>query len=334
MSELRKDPVTGRWVIIAPERARRASDLRSAPPPSVETSLCPLCPGQETLTPPEIYAIRRQAGAVRDGPGWSLRVVPNKLPALRVEGELAREGDGLFDKMQGVGAHEVIIETADHAKGFGHLSTAELEEVLWSWRERMRDLSQDQRLRSIVVFKNHGAEAGATLAHPHSQLVALPIVPLAIAEELEGARAHWDLKERCIWCDVVQQERKDRTRLVQENDDAVALAPWAARAPFETWVLPRRHRAHFEEESRDVLRGVADVVRSTMRRLDVALDSPAYNLMLHSAPLRERGLAHYHWHIEIVPAVSRFAGFEWGSGFQINPVAPEEAAAFLRKTPS
>lgn len=329
MSELRKDPITGRWVIIATERARRPGDF--VRPRAVHApGLCPLCPGQEALTPPEIYAAR-PAGTARDTPGWHVRVVPNKAPALRVEGELSREGEGLYDRMQGIGAHEVVIETPRHVASLAELSVEEVEEVLVAWHIRIRDLAQDQRLRSILAFKNQGTEAGATLEHSHSQLIALPIVPLTLREELDGARAHFEAKERCIYCDIVRQERKDQVRLVTENELAVALAPWASRGPFETWVLPRRHLSHFEQDSRQTLRGVAEVLRSTLRRIDVALEQPAYNLMLHSAPLREQGSPHYHWHLEILPAVTRFAGFEWGSGFQINPVAPEEAAAFLRK---
>lgn len=181
-----------------------------------------------------------------------------------------------------------------------------------------------------MVFKNHGEEAGATLAHPHSQLVALPTVPRDVVEEMEGALAHYRQKERCIWCDVVRHERKERTRLVVDGDRCVALAPWAPRVPFETWILPTVHAAHFEDEPRAVLATVADTLRDVVRRLDVALDRPAYNVLLKSAPLRERGLAHFHWHLEVLPALGRVAGFEWGSGYFVNPVPPEEAAAFLR----
>jgi UDPglucose--hexose-1-phosphate uridylyltransferase len=330
MSELRKDPVVGRWVIIASDRARRPSDFEGAAPEPAG-GLCPFCPGHEDLTPSEVLALRRVPGAVRDGPGWSLRVVPNKYPALRVEGALEREGEGLFDRMAGVGAHEVIIESSRHSAGYGDLPAEALEDVLWAWGERMRDLARDPRFRAVMVFKNHGPAAGATLAHPHSQLIALPIVPRAILEELEGAQAHFRLKERCIWCDVVRQERRDGTRVVFENERCVVLSPWAAKVPFETWVLPKAHAGHFEDEPRAVLRDVAEALGTVARKLDLALDNPAFNVLLRSAPLRERGLAHYHWHLEVMPAVTRVAGFEWGSGYFINPVPPEEAAAFLRK---
>ncbi len=331
MSELRKDPILGRWVIIAPDRAKRPSDFLKSSLPASPGGICPFCPGKEELTPPEILAVRRP-GTSRDQPGWSVRVVPNKFPALRVEGELAREGEGMFDRMSGIGAHEVVIESSDHAKTLSDLAPAEVEEVLWTWGERIRDLSRDTRLRSVVLFKNHGEAAGATLEHAHSQLIALPVVPLLVAEEMKGAQAHHRTKERCIFCDVIRQERKDGVRLVLENEGCVVISPWAAASPFQLCLFPKNHLAHFEEEPRANIRWVAEALRTALRKLAVAFDRPAYNIILHSAPLRERGLTYYHWHLEIRPAVTRFAGFEWGSGFFINPVSPEDAAAFLRKT--
>jgi UDPglucose--hexose-1-phosphate uridylyltransferase len=324
MSELRRDPVVGRWVIVAPERARRPSDFRRPSPP-VNGALCPFCPGNEGLTEKELLAVRPAPGAP-----WSLRVVANRYPALRVESEGRREGEGLFDRMEGLGAHEVVIETSDHERDLGDLSAAGVEAVLGAWAERLRDLSRDQRLRAAVVFKNRGFEAGATLGHAHSQIVALPMVPHAVAEEMDGAAAHFELKERCIYCDVVRQELRDGVRVVAESADVVAIAPWASRAPFETWLLPKRHEAHFEAEPAAVLKSVAELLRDVLRRLDVALERPPYQLVLHSAPLRERDLVHYHWHLELAPVVARQAGFEAGSGFAINPVPPEEAAAALR----
>jgi len=329
MSELRKDPVVERWVIIAPDRVKRPTDFHRNPPPS--SGLCPFCPGHEDLTPPEVLALR-PAGSQANGPDWSLRVVPNRFPALRVEGDLDRQGEGMFDKMAGIGAHEVIIESAAHDRDLADLSVSDVEAVLWTWSERMRDLARDVRLRAAVVFRNHGKAAGASLEHPHSQLIALPTVPQAVLAEMEGAAAHYASKERCLYCDIIRQERKDGVRVVLENDNAIAIAPWAPRAPFETWILPLGHSAHYEAEPREIIRALAEVVQKTLSKIMVALERPAYNLMLHSAPLRERGMPHYHWHLEIMPAVTNVAGFEWGSGFFINPVSPEEAAAFLRKT--
>ena len=249
LPELRKDPVTGRWVIISTERRKRPNDFRFERPSIVDREQCPFCPGREALTPPEVLAYRQNGGGANSR-GWDVRVVPNKFPALQVEGGLDREGDGMFDRMNGIGAHEVIIETPDHDKTFASMSEAEIERVLSAFRERVVDLKQDRRLRYILVFKNQGATAGATLEHAHSQLIALPVVPDFVREEIEGARRHFEAKERCVFCDIVHQELAAGLRVVQENADIIALAPYAPRFPFETWLLPRRHAARFEEAPR------------------------------------------------------------------------------------
>jgi len=237
--ELRKDPITGRWVIISTDRQKRPNDFRLERSAATGREQCPFCPGHEAMTPPEILAYRQNGGAA-NASGWDLRVVPNKYPALQVEGTIDREGEGMFDRMNGIGAHEVIIETPDHDRTLAVMSEPEIERVLWAYRERMIDLKQDHRLRYILVFKNHGAAAGATLEHPHSQLIALPIVPDFVREELEGARLHYQIKERCVFCDIVQQELRDGRRVIQENADIIALAPYAPRFAFETWLLPKR----------------------------------------------------------------------------------------------
>jgi UDPglucose--hexose-1-phosphate uridylyltransferase len=259
--------------------------------------------------------------------------VPNKFPALQVEGGLDREGDGMFDRMNGIGAHEVIIETPDHDKTFASMSVPEIERVLSAFRERIRDLKQDHRLRYILVFKNQGATAGATLEHAHSQLIALPVVPDFVREEIEGARRHFAAKERCVFCDIVRQEVTDGVRVIQENADVIALAPYAPRFPFETWLLPRRHASRFEDAPQHEYESLARVLKSVLMRIDRALESPAYNLIIHSAPFNDanHGAADvYHWHVEILPKLARTAGFEWGTGFYINPTSPEEATRVLR----
>src|SRR6476660_2168925 len=249
MPELRKDAVTGRWVIISTERRKRPSDFRLERPTVIGEQFCPFCTGREQMTPPEGLSYR-QNGSGPNSAGWDLRVVPNKFPALQVEGTLDRQGDGLFDRMNGSGAHEVIIESPDHGKSLAAMSEAEIERVLWAFRERITDLKRDIRFRYILVFKNHGGAAGATLEHSHSQLIALPIVPDFVREELEGAKRHHEAKERCVFCDIIRQEIADDRRIIQEDADIIALAPYAPRFAFETWILPRRHGAHFEEATR------------------------------------------------------------------------------------
>ncbi len=329
MPELRKDPVTGRWVIISTERGKRPSDFGIEKTKSKE-GFCPFCPGNEEKTPPEIMAFRQEGGS-RNGPGWRLRVVPNKFPALRVEGEINREGVGLYDKMSGIGAHEVIIETPDHQETMATLPPKAFEEVLWAYRDRILDLRRDLRLRYAMLFKNHGEAAGATLEHSHSQLIALPIVPHLVAEEMAGARDYYRYKERCIFCDIVRQEIQQGDRIVLENGEFVSIAPFASFSPFEAWILPKRHSSFFEECQVHEIQSLSWIFQETLRRLEKALNFPPYNFTLHTTPFKERSLEYYHWHFEIIPKLTKFAGFEWGSGFFINPTPPEEAAKFLRE---
>jgi UDPglucose--hexose-1-phosphate uridylyltransferase len=329
MPELRRDPVTGRWVIISTDRQKRPQDFHFERAAAVGPEQCPFCPGHEAMTPPEVLAYR-PAGGAPNTPGWDLRVVPNKYPALQVEGTVDREGDGMFDRLSGIGAHEVVIETPDHQRPLARQSETEIGRLLWACRERMLDLKRDFRLKSILVFKNHGAAAGATLEHPHAQLIALPIVPDFVRDEIDGARRHFADKERCIFCDIIGQERRDERRVVQENAEAIAIAPYAPRFAFETWLLPRRHGARFEEAPKQEYEGMARLLKAVLQRMDRALESPPFNLVLHTAPFADAVDAVYHWHLEIMPKLTRVAGFEWGTGFAINPTPPEEAARVLR----
>ena len=237
MSELRKDPVTGRWVIISTERRKRPTDFRLESVTVNPDSSCPFCAGHEHMTPRELLAAGRN-GSGPDTPGWSLRVIPNQFPVLRVEGTLDRQGEGLFDKMNGIGAHEVIIESPRHDDTLATLDADRVEQVLWACRERISDLKRDQRFRYIIIFKNHGSAAGASLEHSCSQLIALPIVPREVRDEVDGSRAHYETKERCVFCDILRQETADGRRMIAENADMVAVAPYAPRFPFETWILP------------------------------------------------------------------------------------------------
>jgi UDPglucose--hexose-1-phosphate uridylyltransferase len=327
--ELRKDPVVGRWVIIATERARRPSDFDQEPVRPRNAS-CVFCEGHEDKTPPEIL-VGRPPGSRANTAGWTYRVVANKFPALRIEGELEPTGEGLFDRMNGVGAHEVVIETPEHAATLATLPVDAVADVLLAYRERLRDLKKDPRFDYVLVFKNHGEAAGASLEHPHSQLIATPIIPIMVSEEVEGSLRYWIRKERCVWCDVLRQERRSSRRMIVEANGFSAIAPFAPRFPFETWILPMRHRSAFEECEVDELRALAGVLGSFLRRLNALLNDPPFNFMLHTAPLREPALEHFHWHLEIIPKLSRVAGFEWGSGFFINPVPPEDAASALRQ---
>jgi UDPglucose--hexose-1-phosphate uridylyltransferase len=329
MPQLRKDPVIGRWVIISTERAKRpqySGTRRDAP----RGAPCPFCSGNEEMTPPEILAYRPD-GSKTDKPGWTLRVVPNKYPALMIEGDLDRRGDGVYDLMNGLGAHEVIIETPQHEINMGMLSEKQFEDILWAYRDRILDLRQDQRFRYILIFKNQGSEAGATLEHTHSQLIALPIVPRNVLEELIGAQEYYKYKERCIYCDIIRQEMEDRSRVVCENENFLVVCPFAPRFPFETWILPKKHSPFFEHASKQEYLNLSRSLRESLVRLNRALNNPPFNYIIHSNPLQDEKNGHYHWHVEIMPKLTQVAGSEWGSGFYINPVTPEDAALSLRE---
>jgi UDPglucose--hexose-1-phosphate uridylyltransferase len=330
LPELRKDPITGRWVIISTDRAKRPSDFVRESVKIEGKGFCPFCYGNESKTPPEILAYGRNGGP-RNTPGWNVRVVPNKFPALGIEGDLGREGEGMFDRMNGVGAHEVIIETPNHQSTLATLPVRAIEEVLWAFRDRVLDLKNDKRFRYALIFKNHGDAAGASLEHSHSQLIALPIVPKRVLEEIEGARHYYREKERCIFCDVIHQETETGVRVIGENDLFITLAPYAPRFPFEMWLLPKQHGSSFENNQSPVYASLARAFKDNLMRMDAVLDHPAYNFVLHTSPIGEESNEHYHWHFEIMPKLTKVAGFEWGTGFYICPTPPEEAAQFLRQ---
>lgn len=330
MPELRKDPIVGRWVIISTDRARRPSDFLREPVTVKGGKFCPFCEGNEDKTPPEVLGWR-QNGVGPNTRGWTLRVVPNKFPALGIEGELSRQGEGLFDKMNGIGAHEVIIETPQHQVTLADLPEKRVEDVLWAYRDRMLDLKKDRRFRYVMVFKNHGEAAGASLEHTHSQLIALPVVPIYVREEVEGSKTYYNFKERCIFCDIIRQEAASGARVIQESDHFLVLAPYAPRFPFETWILPKQHESSFENSQSHVFESLARALKKLLQKLDQVLEYPPYNYVLHTSPLHENTQDYYHWHFEVMPKLTKVAGFEWGSGFYINPTQPEEAARFLRE---
>jgi len=337
MSEMRHDPLHRRWVVIAPERARRPSDYKICDEPAEEFD--PFAEGNEEHTPSEITAVRK-TGSKKNGPGWSVRVVPNKYPGFRVEGDLQRQGEGVYDKMTALGAHEVIIDTPKRDEDFTQLSPDHLFDLGKVYRERMTDLMRDIRLRYVLLFKNHGHIAGASLSHPHSQVIATTVTPRIISQKLESARKHFDDKERCLICDIIDQELHDRKRIVVQNERFIAFAPYASRFDFEVWVMPRYHQHDFRNISDDDLKSFMLTMQEVLLRMRLALDNPPWNFVLQSAPNSESlsarpnhftTLQHdWHWHVEITPRLSMTQGFEWVTGFFINATPPEQAAEILR----
>ena len=340
MSELRKDPIVNRWVIIAAERGRRPSDFKAeAETPKSEG--CPFCEGNEAKTPAEIFALRDPGPP--NSPGWRVRVVPNKFPALAIEGELVRSGIGRLDHMTGIGAHEVIIESPRHSDDLPTMTAGQVVDVLCTYAQRTCDLRRDERVRHMMVFRNYQAQAGASLSHPHSQLIALPFIPQLVKEKLASAREHYLRKERCIFCDLLEQELASPERVIYRNDHFVVLSPFAARFPFSVEIYPLEHCHDFVMMDSTKQYALADVLQYILQQYKTTLPDPAYNMTLQTSPSTSPRpgrpdywgtIAYdYHWHLELFPRLTKMAGFEWGTGCYINPVSPEAAAEYLRENP-
>jgi UDPglucose--hexose-1-phosphate uridylyltransferase len=335
MSQMHKDIFTDRWAIVEDGDGLRPTDFHFNKF-TKDTGFCPFCESNEGSTPGEVFAIRNRASSP-NGPGWSVRVVPNSRPRLRIEGGLARRAEILHDLMTGVGAHEIIVETPRHDRSLHELEIGEISDVIRAFVARIVDLEGDRRVRYVLIFKNHGEGAGAhTISHSISQLIALPITPRAVKTKLMIARDYFALKERCIYCDVLQQELKSRKRLIADNEDFVVFAPFASRFPFEMCVLPKFHSSAFSRIEASQCKNLALILRDVLQKLDQKVGGPPYNLSLHDRPfLRPRGNywktieEDFHWHIEILPQISRITGFEWASGFFYNPMPPEVAARCL-----
>lgn len=339
MPELRKDPIIDRWVIIATERARRPADF-SPEPDALAGGFSPFTPGNEDRTPPEVLQLGRDESAPPDSAGWKVRVVPNKYPALSTQGDINYQGLGMFDLMNGVGAHEVIIEHPDADWDLVDATPEEIHLVFQAYIARAEDLRRDDRFRHTLIFRNKGSAAGATIAHPHSQVIALPIVPKQVKEMLHSAREYYRVKRRSIFTDLLRQELALGDRVIEETEHFVVLSPFAARFPFEVQIFPRRQTHDFTLMTPDEQIALGDTLTHTLKRIKNALNNPAYNMMLHTAPNTrpQPGRADYwstidqdfSWHIDILPRLTKIAGFEWGTGFYINPVSPEQATQFLK----
>ncbi|MDH7578772.1 MAG: galactose-1-phosphate uridylyltransferase [Bacillota bacterium] len=332
MPELRQEPVTKRWVIIAIERSKRPLDFH-VKPDERKGGDCPFCPGNEDKTPPEIMAFR-EPGTKPNGRGWWIRVVPNKFPALEkngAESPLNSAEENFFNKMMGIGAHEVIIESPEHGASLEKHPIHQLKEIFRAWRERHNILMKDDAIKYVQIFKNAGAVAGASLEHPHSQLIATPLIPHVIEEELKGAQKYFEEKGCCLYCEINHQELNKNERIVAENEAFIAYCPFASRFPFETWILPKEHQASFSALNDFLLNQLSLIVKETMQKIVSSLNHPPYNLMLHTAPFGYREAPYYHWHLEIFPRLTTVAGFEWGTGIYINPTSPETAAKYLRE---
>ena len=340
MSELRKDIISGRWVIIATERSKRPDDFRprgGGAPAAEAVGFCPFCEGNEAKTPPEVYALRAP-GTGPDTPGWTVRVVPNKFPALTRGTPPPKAAEGIFQWMEGTGVHEVVIENPDHAFELSDLPVPHVRDILRVFQQRIRTIESELHYQYVQLFKNKGKEAGASLSHPHSQIVATPIIPKRVKEEIYGADRLFRNFKECAFCRILEEEQTAGKRMVARNRHFAVVAPYASRFPFEMVVYPLRHSPFFTEVQEDELATLAETLKHVLTRLKDTVGDPPYNMVLHQAPNPSLSLKgwpdidkNYHWHLEIFPILTKVAGFEWGTGFYINPVPPETVARFLEQ---
>jgi UDPglucose--hexose-1-phosphate uridylyltransferase len=332
MSEVRRDIVTDTWVIVDTENDAIPRVVKE----EMQVHECPFCEGQEDRTPNEIYAVRD--GSPPNKPGWKVRVIPNIKPILKVEGELEKIGVGVYDMVSGIGANEVIVETPEHVTNFSELPNEQIQLVLDTYQKRIEDLHKDKRLRYILLFKNHGRAAGAsTIDHSHSDLIALPATPVRVKQKLSGALEYYSYKERCIFCDIIQQEIEMADRLIFQSDAFAVIAPYASRFPFEILVIPKRHCYTYKSIDKAEILDLANSLKILLKAIHKTLKDPPYNLVLNDSPnlLPQSNYwktiqQDYHWHIEIIPRLYRTTGFELGTGFYINHFAPEKVASILR----
>lgn len=330
MPELRRDPIVGRWVVIDNNHLKGPQDFPKEDNTPTRAAVCPFCPGREWQTPPETDAIRPLPGKA-DTSGWLVRTVPNKFPALSSDIAIDKEALGIYDLMSGSGAHEVVIEHPDHAKSLADLSQEETTAVLSQYQGRYAQLAKNKNFKYVLIFKNFGASAGASLEHPHSQVIALPMVPKSVLGEIKGAEHYHQAQGRCVFCDMIEQEYHDQGRIVAENNAFIAFCPFASRYAFETWIIPKAHSADFVSTTGGDLSQLAALLHDVLNRLKKALNNPSYNYYLHTAPINYPSASCYHWHIEIIPKLTRSVGFEWGTGLHIVPTVPQDAARFLRE---
>ncbi len=340
MPELRRDPVVGYWTIISTERSRRPVEVKVKA--VAEEHDCPFCEGREYETTQEIFAIRKPGTSANDS-GWQVRVIKSKVPILLDENNFDRFGSGIYDLMQGVGTHEIIIEHPRHKHGLDELSVENIKLVIQAYIQRINDLEKDPRFKYALLFKNHGLIFGSArdvIRHARSQLIATPITPKRVKEELVSAKNYFDRRERCVFCDILRQESQDGSRIVAQNRSFFAYCPFASRSPFETWILPKKHCADFGKLESTDYGDLASILKECLSKLKIILDDPPYNMILHTAPYRHKKKEgywktieeDYHWYIQISPRLARDAGFEWGTGIYINPTPPEDAAQLLRET--
>lgn len=326
MADLRKEPVTRTWVVVTTDHPKGPSDyLPFKPPyqPQEAEGLCPFCPGHEEMTPRETFMLSGEGG------GWAVRVIPNKFPFFHIEGEFDRRPEGMYDVMEAIGAHEIVVETPGHKQNFASMDTQQIEKILRAYRERLKDLEKDRRFQQFLILKNY---PGVFNRHPHSHIIAMPVIPRRIDEEIYGTLDYYQRKERCIFCDIIKEEIVMKKRVILETVHFLVFSPFASRYPFETWIVPKKHAPDFHHIQEEGIEDLSVAIQSLFLRFHKLLSDPPYSLALHTSPVQSRfHRSEYHWHIETRLRIGLREGFEWGTGFFVNPTPPEDAAAFLRE---
>ena len=343
MSELRFDPIKKTWVIVASERGRRPSQYEGSGAAHEEPEGCPFCVGNEGMTPPEVFAVRKDRSDP-DGPGWTVRVVPNKYPALSPDLPYEPYVEGIQSRIPGFGIHEILIETPVRNRQMVDMDREELGEVLLVLRDRLAAHLSDGRFRAVIGFKNHGKDAGASLVHSHCQIMALPVVPNHLAALLESFTEHRERTGNCLYCEIVESEKVKGERVIEDSGDFAALAPFAAASPFQVRIVPTIHSHSFTQLNEEGTSELAVILGSVLRRLRHVLGEHPWNMVFYTAPAETAGgedsnsngnsNREFHWFLEITPRLTNLAGFEMGSGFLINTVSPEECAELLRAVSS
>jgi UDPglucose--hexose-1-phosphate uridylyltransferase len=326
MAQLRREPIARRWVLVTTDDVRGPSDyLPFKPPyqPQEPGGPCPFCPGNEGMTPKETFSL---SGV---GRGWSVRVIPNKFPFFRIEGEFDRRPEGMYDVMEAIGAHEIVIEAPEHHQNLAMMEASQIERTLFAYRERLIDLEKDRRFEQFLILKNY---PGIFNRHPHSHIMAMPVIPRGIDEEIWGTLDYYQRKDRCIFCDIIKEEILVKKRVISETVHFLVFAPFASRYPFETWIIPKTHSSDFHRINKEELEDLSSAIQSLFLRFHKLLSDPPYSLAFHTSPVQTRfHRSEYHWHIEIRLRIGLREGFEWGTGFFVNPTPPEDAAAYLRE---
>ncbi len=329
MPELRQNRYTKEWVVVATERAKRPEELvvkRPAKEVARFVESCPFCPGNEAKTPPEVLRIPADASVP-----WRVRMVPNKFSALNRDLQPKRSIHRSRRTIEGFGVHDVIVETPDHSQFMPLMTDAHVAEVLRTYKSRFDVLSHDNRIAHVTIFKNHGADAGTSLEHPHSQLIATPVISHQVRERLEEALRHYDEYGECMFCEMIEEEMNEQTRIVLASEHFVALEPFASSTPFTTYIFPRRPMAGYGDISAAEIVDLAGTLRTVLAKLYHGLQNPDFNYTIRCAPSESASVKYFHWYVSIIPRLTRVAGFELGSGMFINTVLPEAAAEFLRK---